>query len=154
MKEELPRPGPPSRQEARSSSVVRLRSLSRYPRHAPSLLTPALSWLSGCPPEGETQRCRNTFGAFQGCMRLLSIDGQPVDFMMVQQRLLGNYSQLQIDVCGITDRSETPRSSPPLRFHHTFFIHHSWIYALTARPPCFGWCVLHQSAQLEKQPGV
>lgn len=48
-------------------------------------------------------------------MRLLSVDGRPVDLMMVQQRLLGNYSQLLIDMCGITDRSEPPlRSLPPL----------------------------------------
>lgn len=46
-------------------------------------------------------------------MRLLSVDGQPVDLMMVQQRMLGNYSQLLIDMCGITDRSEPPLRSLP-----------------------------------------
>lgn len=50
-------------------------------------------------------------------MRHLSIDGQPVDFMMVQQRLLGNYSQLQIDMCGITDRSDPQRRRAPRRLY-------------------------------------
>uniref|UniRef100_A0A3B5K021 Contactin-associated protein-like 4 n=1 Tax=Takifugu rubripes TaxID=31033 RepID=A0A3B5K021_TAKRU len=68
---------------------------------------------AGCP-EGESEDCKNTFSRFQGCMRLLSIDSQPVDFMMVQQRLLGNYSHLQMDMCGITDRSD-PQT---LLFHY------------------------------------
>lgn len=37
-------------------------------------------------------------------MRLLTLDDQPVDLIKVQQRLLGNYSHLQIDMCGIIDR--------------------------------------------------
>uniref|UniRef100_A0A3Q0RWD8 Contactin associated protein like 3 n=1 Tax=Amphilophus citrinellus TaxID=61819 RepID=A0A3Q0RWD8_AMPCI len=41
---------------------------------------------------------------FQGCMRLLTLDDQIVDLIKVQQRLLGNYSHLQIDMCGIIDR--------------------------------------------------
>ena len=61
---------------------------------------------SGCPAEDDTQECKNPFDIFQGCMRLLSVENQPVDLIMVQQRLLGNYSQLQIDMCGIIDRSE------------------------------------------------
>lgn len=46
----------------------------------------------------------NPFRAFQGCMRLLAVDDQPVDLIMVQQRMMGNYSHLQIDMCGIIDR--------------------------------------------------
>uniref|UniRef100_A0A668A0K3 Contactin associated protein like 3 n=1 Tax=Myripristis murdjan TaxID=586833 RepID=A0A668A0K3_9TELE len=57
-----------------------------------------------CPAEADGQECRNPFNVFQGCMRLLTLDKQPVDLIMVQQRLLGNYSQLQIDMCGIIDR--------------------------------------------------
>lgn len=38
-------------------------------------------------------------------MRLLTVENQRVDLIKVQQRLLGNYSQLQIDMCGIIDRS-------------------------------------------------
>lgn len=69
-------------------------------------------WLSdvlssgGCPAEGNSQECMNPFKAFQGCMRLLTVDSQPVDLIKLQQRLMGNYSHLQIDLCGITDRSD------------------------------------------------
>uniref|UniRef100_A0A3P9CRP0 Contactin-associated protein-like 4 n=1 Tax=Maylandia zebra TaxID=106582 RepID=A0A3P9CRP0_9CICH len=50
------------------------------------------------------QKCKNPFNTFQGCMRLLNLDDQTVDLIKVQQRLLGNYSHLQIDMCGIIDR--------------------------------------------------
>uniref|UniRef100_A0A3B4GBX0 Contactin-associated protein-like 4 n=1 Tax=Pundamilia nyererei TaxID=303518 RepID=A0A3B4GBX0_9CICH len=50
------------------------------------------------------QKCKNPFNTFQGCMRLLTLDDQTVDLIKVQQRLLGNYSHLQIDMCGIIDR--------------------------------------------------
>lgn len=63
----------------------------------------------GCPAEEDGQECKNPFNIFQGCMRLLSVENQPVDLIMVQQRLLGNYSHLQIDMCGIIDRSEPPK---------------------------------------------
>lgn len=46
-------------------------------------------------------------------MRLLSVDDQLVDLMAVQQRLLGNYSQLQIDMCGLIDRSEPTEATLP-----------------------------------------
>ncbi|XP_075960283.1 contactin-associated protein-like 4 [Anarhichas minor] len=61
-------------------------------------------FFGGCPPEGSSQECMNPFKAFQGCMRLLTVDNQPVDLIPVQQRLMGNYSHLQIDMCGIIDR--------------------------------------------------
>ncbi|CAF97740.1 unnamed protein product [Tetraodon nigroviridis] len=84
--------------------------------HPSSFIAEGPLFFGGCPPEGETQACRNTFGVFQGCMRLLSVGAQPVDFMTVQQRLLGNYSQLQIDMCGITDRWEPLRHLPHSAF--------------------------------------
>uniref|UniRef100_A0A3B4Y954 Contactin-associated protein-like 4 n=1 Tax=Seriola lalandi dorsalis TaxID=1841481 RepID=A0A3B4Y954_SERLL len=59
---------------------------------------------SGCPAQQSSHYCRNPFNMFQGCMRLLTLDDQPVDLIKVQQRLLGNYSHLQIDMCGIIDR--------------------------------------------------
>lgn len=37
-------------------------------------------------------------------MRLLAVDRQSVDLIKVQQRLMGNYSDLQTDTCGIIDR--------------------------------------------------
>uniref|UniRef100_A0A3Q1GK89 Contactin-associated protein-like 4 n=1 Tax=Acanthochromis polyacanthus TaxID=80966 RepID=A0A3Q1GK89_9TELE len=58
-------------------------------------------FFGGCPTQTE---CRNPFKAFQGCMRLLTLDDQIVNLISVQQRLLGNYSHLQIDMCGIVDR--------------------------------------------------
>ncbi|KAM3606003.1 uncharacterized protein V6R79_008890 [Siganus canaliculatus] len=61
-------------------------------------------FFGGCPPEGSNHDCTNPFKAFQGCMRLLAVDRQPVDLIAVQQRLMGNYTHLQIDMCGIIDR--------------------------------------------------
>uniref|UniRef100_A0A671Z3C3 Contactin associated protein family member 5 n=1 Tax=Sparus aurata TaxID=8175 RepID=A0A671Z3C3_SPAAU len=42
--------------------------------------------------------------AFQGCMRLLFINRQPMNLNHVQQGLLGNYNELQFDTCNIRDR--------------------------------------------------
>ncbi|XP_041647348.1 contactin-associated protein-like 4 [Cheilinus undulatus] len=61
-------------------------------------------FFGGCPAEESNEECVNYFRVFQGCMRLLALDNQPVDLIKVQQRLLGNYSHLQIDMCGIIDR--------------------------------------------------
>uniref|UniRef100_A0A4W5MZ99 Contactin associated protein like 3 n=1 Tax=Hucho hucho TaxID=62062 RepID=A0A4W5MZ99_9TELE len=46
----------------------------------------------------------NPFNVFQGCMRHIHVDNNPVDLIKVQQMLIGNYSDLQIDMCGIIDR--------------------------------------------------
>lgn len=77
----------------------------------------------GCPADEDGQECKNPFDIFQGCMRLLSVENQPVDLIKVQQRLLGNYSHLQIDMCGIIDRSVPPETSltPPLIRDVIFF---------------------------------
>ncbi|XP_061594639.1 contactin-associated protein-like 4 [Cololabis saira] len=61
-------------------------------------------FFGGCPAQGSSLECRNPFRGFQGCLRLLTLDGHAVDLIKVQQRLLGNYSHLQIDMCGIIDR--------------------------------------------------
>uniref|UniRef100_A0AAX7SMH3 Contactin associated protein like 3 n=1 Tax=Astatotilapia calliptera TaxID=8154 RepID=A0AAX7SMH3_ASTCA len=61
-------------------------------------------FFGGCPTGESAQKCKNPFNTFQGCMRLLNLDDQTVDLIKVQQRLLGNYSHLQIDMCGIIDR--------------------------------------------------
>lgn len=37
-------------------------------------------------------------------MRTLKIKDQPVDLIQVQHKLLGDYSNLQIDMCTIIDR--------------------------------------------------
>lgn len=72
------------------------------------ILISSLLLFQGCPAEDYNQECKNPHDTFQGCMRLLALDNQPVDLIVVQQRLLGNYSQLQIDMCGIIDRSGSP----------------------------------------------
>uniref|UniRef100_A0A3B4VIB6 Contactin-associated protein-like 5 n=1 Tax=Seriola dumerili TaxID=41447 RepID=A0A3B4VIB6_SERDU len=54
----------------------------------------------GCPPAA----CQNLTLAFQGCIRLISINGQQVNLNHVQQRLLGIYNGLQFDTCNIRDR--------------------------------------------------
>uniref|UniRef100_G3P0X4 Contactin associated protein-like 5a n=1 Tax=Gasterosteus aculeatus aculeatus TaxID=481459 RepID=G3P0X4_GASAC len=40
----------------------------------------------------------------RGCVRLIVINGHPMDLNRVQQGLLGNYNELQFDTCNIRDR--------------------------------------------------
>uniref|UniRef100_A0A667X365 Contactin associated protein like 3 n=1 Tax=Myripristis murdjan TaxID=586833 RepID=A0A667X365_9TELE len=89
---------------------------------SPSFPVPMGSHLffGGCLAEDSGQECSNPFNVFQGCMRLLTLDNQPVDLIMVQQRLLGNYSDLQIDMCGIIDRCS------PSRCEHGSSCSQSW----------------------------
>uniref|UniRef100_A0A3P9QG08 Contactin-associated protein-like 4 n=1 Tax=Poecilia reticulata TaxID=8081 RepID=A0A3P9QG08_POERE len=61
-------------------------------------------FFGGCPAQGGGFSCRNPIQGFQGCMRLLKLDGETVDLIKVQERRLGNYSDLKIDMCGIIDR--------------------------------------------------
>uniref|UniRef100_A0A8C4FBJ9 Contactin associated protein like 3 n=1 Tax=Dicentrarchus labrax TaxID=13489 RepID=A0A8C4FBJ9_DICLA len=68
----------------------------------------------------DRQECRNPFNVFQGCMRLLTLDNKNVDLIMVQQKELGIYSNLQIDMCGIMDRCS------PSRCEHGGLCSQSW----------------------------
>ncbi|XP_060117889.1 contactin-associated protein-like 5 [Heteronotia binoei] len=61
-------------------------------------------YFGGCPDNSTDLKCLNPITAFQGCMRLIFIDNQPKDLILVQQGSLGNYSNLRIDLCGIKDR--------------------------------------------------
>ncbi|XP_060506080.1 contactin-associated protein-like 4 isoform X2 [Panthera onca] len=61
-------------------------------------------YFGGCPDNSFGSKCKNPLGGFQGCMRLLSVSDKVVDLISVQQGSLGNFSDLQIDSCGITDR--------------------------------------------------
>uniref|UniRef100_A0A674DGC8 Contactin-associated protein-like 4 n=1 Tax=Salmo trutta TaxID=8032 RepID=A0A674DGC8_SALTR len=61
-------------------------------------------FFGGCPDSENNQECRNPFNVFQGCMRHIHVDNNAVDLIKVQQMLIGNYSDLQIDMCGIIDR--------------------------------------------------
>ncbi|KAM8875331.1 contactin-associated protein-like 4 isoform 2-T2 [Spinachia spinachia] len=73
------------------------------------LTTDTQLFFGGCPAQESSPQCKNPFKVFQGCMRLLTVDYQPVDLIKVQQRLLGKYSHLQIDMCSITDRCSPSR---------------------------------------------
>ncbi|XP_034559128.1 contactin-associated protein-like 4 [Notolabrus celidotus] len=78
-------------------------------------------FFGGCPSEDDdTHQCRNPFNVFQGCMRLLTLDSQTVDLILVQQKQLGVYSNLQIDMCGIFDRCS------PSRCEHGGLCSQSW----------------------------
>ncbi|XP_059200229.1 contactin-associated protein-like 4 isoform X2 [Centropristis striata] len=81
-------------------------------------------FFGGCPAEEDSQECKNPFNIFQGCMRLLSVENQPVDLIMVQQRLLGNYSHLQIDMCGIIDRCSPSRCEHGGRCSQSWTVFH------------------------------
>ncbi|XP_074261053.1 contactin-associated protein-like 4 isoform X3 [Saimiri boliviensis] len=61
-------------------------------------------YFGGCPDKSFGSKCRSPLGGFQGCMRLISISGKVVDLILIQQGSLGNFSDLQIDSCGISDR--------------------------------------------------
>uniref|UniRef100_A0A2I3H2T4 Contactin associated protein family member 4 n=1 Tax=Nomascus leucogenys TaxID=61853 RepID=A0A2I3H2T4_NOMLE len=61
-------------------------------------------YFGGCPDKSFGSKCKSPLGGFQGCMRLISISGKVVDLISVQQGALGNFSDLQIDSCGISDR--------------------------------------------------
>lgn len=55
---------------------------------------------SGCPDKD----CQRQTPTFQGCLRLVFINGQPVNLSSVQQGLLGNFNELKFDTCNIRDR--------------------------------------------------
>ncbi|XP_069052518.1 contactin-associated protein-like 5 isoform X1 [Lepisosteus oculatus] len=61
-------------------------------------------FFGGCPNTLNELGCKNPTQVFQGCMRLIFINNQPMNLLHVQQGLLGNYSDLRIDLCGIKDR--------------------------------------------------
>ncbi|TNN61398.1 Contactin-associated protein-like 5 [Liparis tanakae] len=54
----------------------------------------------GCPPAD----CQSPTPDFQGCVRLIFLNGQPVNLNRVQQGLLGTHSELRFDTCDIRDR--------------------------------------------------
>ncbi|XP_039674553.1 contactin-associated protein-like 5 [Perca fluviatilis] len=57
-------------------------------------------YFGGCPAVD----CQYLTPAFQGCLRLIFINSQPMSLNQVQQGLLGNYNELQFDTCNIRDR--------------------------------------------------
>uniref|UniRef100_A0A3Q1KBX2 Uncharacterized protein n=1 Tax=Anabas testudineus TaxID=64144 RepID=A0A3Q1KBX2_ANATE len=93
-----------SRQDRLSITVDKDEGATAHTSIPLPLTTDSQLFFGGCPAQESSRQCRNPFKVFQGCMRLLTLDDQCVDLIKVQQRLLGNYSRLQIDICGITDR--------------------------------------------------
>ncbi|KAM4551627.1 contactin-associated protein-like 4 isoform 1-T1 [Odontesthes bonariensis] len=81
-------------------------------------------FFGGCPSQDDSQECRNPFNVFQGCMRLLTVDNQDMDLIMVQQKQLGNYSNLQIDMCGIIDRCSPSRCEHGGRCSQSWTVFH------------------------------
>ncbi|XP_053153572.1 contactin-associated protein-like 4 isoform X2 [Hemicordylus capensis] len=61
-------------------------------------------YFGGCPMNANYSECKNPFGGFLGCMKQISIDNKEVDLIAVQRNSVGNFSDLQIDLCGIIDR--------------------------------------------------
>uniref|UniRef100_A0A8D3DNH4 Contactin associated protein-like 5a n=1 Tax=Scophthalmus maximus TaxID=52904 RepID=A0A8D3DNH4_SCOMX len=59
-----------------------------------------LSFRAGCPAAD----CQAAAPSFQGCMRLVLVNGQPTNLSHVQQGLLGNYNALHFDTCNMRDR--------------------------------------------------
>ncbi|XP_077583555.1 contactin-associated protein-like 5 isoform X2 [Stigmatopora nigra] len=55
-------------------------------------------YFGGCP----SADC--PYKAFQGCMQLIFINGQPVNLSHVHQGMLGTFNYLHFDTCAITDR--------------------------------------------------
>ncbi|XP_060940143.1 contactin-associated protein-like 4 [Limanda limanda] len=81
-------------------------------------------FFGGCPAEDNLQECRNPFNVFQGCMRLFTLHNQHVDLITVQQKHLGNYSNLHIDMCGIIDRCSPSRCEHGGRCTQSWTIFH------------------------------
>ncbi|XP_078205016.1 contactin-associated protein-like 3 isoform X6 [Callithrix jacchus] len=61
-------------------------------------------YFGGCLDNSSGSGCKSPLGGFQGCLRLITIGDKAVDPISVQQGALGNFRDLQIDSCGITDR--------------------------------------------------
>ncbi|XP_075386221.1 contactin-associated protein-like 4 [Tenrec ecaudatus] len=61
-------------------------------------------YFGGCPPLGSGPVCALALHSFQGCLRDISINTQEVDLIAVQLGSQGNFSDLQVDNCGILDR--------------------------------------------------
>ncbi|XP_053328192.1 contactin-associated protein-like 5 [Spea bombifrons] len=61
-------------------------------------------YFGGCPDGPADSPCINPTDSFQGCMRLIFIDNRLKDLILVQRGSVGNFSDLQIDTCGIRDR--------------------------------------------------
>ncbi|XP_040293573.1 contactin-associated protein 1 [Bufo bufo] len=61
-------------------------------------------YFGGCPKPAAASGCYSNQTAFHGCMQLINVDGQPVDFHRMQLGWLGRFSEVMFNVCAIADR--------------------------------------------------
>ncbi|KAL2087594.1 hypothetical protein ACEWY4_016422 [Coilia grayii] len=78
--------------------------ISKTKHRVTSPKRPSVLSFGGCVTSLPNLVCESGAVGFQGCMRLMFANNYPVNLLHVQQRTLGNYSQLDFDVCGIRDR--------------------------------------------------
>ncbi|KAG9474253.1 hypothetical protein GDO78_004522, partial [Eleutherodactylus coqui] len=64
-------------------------------------------YFGGCPKPSAGSGCYSNQTAFHGCMQLITVDGQPVDFHRMQLGWLGRFSEVMFNVCAIADRAWT-----------------------------------------------
>ncbi|KAM8945597.1 contactin-associated protein 1 [Pelodytes ibericus] len=61
-------------------------------------------YFGGCPKPAAGSGCNSNQTAFHGCMQMLFVDEQPVDFHRMQLGWLGSFSEVMFNVCAIADR--------------------------------------------------
>ncbi|XP_053555352.1 contactin-associated protein 1 [Bombina bombina] len=61
-------------------------------------------YFGGCPKPAAGSGCYSNQTAFHGCMQMISVDRQPVDFHRMQLGWLGRFSEVMFNVCSIADR--------------------------------------------------
>uniref|UniRef100_A0AAR2KDT3 Contactin-associated protein-like 5 n=1 Tax=Pygocentrus nattereri TaxID=42514 RepID=A0AAR2KDT3_PYGNA len=61
-------------------------------------------WTRSCNLSLLTGSCEKPHAGYQGCLRLIFINNQPVNLGRIQQDRPANFSQLSFDICSIRDR--------------------------------------------------
>ncbi|KAM4691876.1 contactin-associated protein 1 [Rhinophrynus dorsalis] len=61
-------------------------------------------FFGGCPKPSAGSGCHSNQTVFHGCMQMITVDGQPVDFHRMQLGWLGRFSEVMFNVCAIADR--------------------------------------------------
>ncbi|NWY07509.1 CNTP1 protein, partial [Nothoprocta ornata] len=72
--------------------------------HPFQLRTGSQYFFGGCPKPASLTGCRSNQTAFHGCLQMLSVDMQPVDLELLEQRRLGHFADVFFNVCAIIDR--------------------------------------------------
>ncbi|XP_041420593.1 contactin-associated protein-like 4 isoform X1 [Xenopus laevis] len=61
-------------------------------------------YFGGCPDNSTDHGCFSPVRSFLGCMKLISVGSNLIDIISLQQGQIGNFTDLQFDICGIIDR--------------------------------------------------